>query len=188
MPSILVRIRRDTRFWPAGRANLRFSAKLVDQEASSIRASSSDLIMEIMNRRGLWELWETGRAVCAPFSKRGGNGGKAAFWLFHGFHGAAVSIAQQCNMYGTEERTPTLGRIYPLKTRKTRKGWAELSGPDSEASTSASGGISGGVQGNSWRPPSRILAEEDRRLNRILMPGGGCRIMSASVCPRADEN
>jgi hypothetical protein len=33
------------------------------------------------------------RVFCGEFSKRGGNGGKPAFWVFHGFHGAAVSIA-----------------------------------------------------------------------------------------------
>ena len=33
------------------------------------------------------------RVFCGEFSKRGGNGGKPAFWVFHGFHGAAVSTA-----------------------------------------------------------------------------------------------
>ena len=34
----------------------------------------------------------------------------------------------------------------------------------SETSTSASGGISGGVKGDSWRPPSRVPTGEDRCL------------------------
>ena len=33
------------------------------------------------------------RAFCGEFSKRCENGGKTAFWFFHGFHRAAVSTA-----------------------------------------------------------------------------------------------
>src|SRR5262249_48991561 len=33
------------------------------------------------------------RVFCGEFSKRGGNGGKPAFWVFRRSHGAAVSTA-----------------------------------------------------------------------------------------------
>ena len=55
----------------------------------------------------------------------------------------------------------------------------------SPTSTLASAGISDEVKGDSWRPPSRILAGEDCRLNRVLMLGGRRHSTSASVCSRA---
>src|SRR5262249_48412868 len=46
-----------------------------------------------ISRRSCGNCGNSERVVCGEFSKRGGNGGKPAFWVFRRSHGAAVSTA-----------------------------------------------------------------------------------------------
>ena len=76
------------------RLNRRIAVAKHGWTATEGRLLTGSLLKErILAAEAVGTVENSERVFCGEFSKRGGNGGKPAFWVFHGFHGAAVSTA-----------------------------------------------------------------------------------------------